>query len=139
MKPNLVLGTGKQDERGCLFYNNSFDASKIKRIYIIENHSIDFVRSWQGHRFEQRWFSSIQGSFKIELIEIDNWQKPNASLPRLKYILQSAALDILHVPAGYVSSIKALEEKSKLLVLANYHFGEIDDEFRYSIDYFKII
>ena len=136
MKPTLISGNCHQDQRGQLFYNNDFDTSSIKRMYVIENHSADFIRAWQGHKIEQRWFSALQGSFKIQLIAIDNWKKPAVSLPRLEYILKSETLDVLHIPAGYVSSIQALEEKSKLVVMADYHLGELKDEFRYSTDYF---
>jgi dTDP-4-dehydrorhamnose 3,5-epimerase-like enzyme len=137
MKPTLISGNCHQDQRGQLFYNNDFDLIKIKRMYVIENHSVDFVRAWQGHTIEQRWFSAVQGRFKIQLIAIDNWEKPDVSLPRLKYILKSETLDILNIPAGYVSSIQALEEKSKLVVMSDYHIGEIKDEFRYPTDYFR--
>jgi dTDP-4-dehydrorhamnose 3,5-epimerase-like enzyme len=136
MKPTLISGNCHQDQRGQLFYNNDFDTSSIKRMYVIENHSVDFIRAWQGHKIEQRWFSAIQGHFKIQLIAIDNWDKPSETLTRLDYILKSATLDILHIPAGYVSSIQALEEKSKLVVMTDYHIGEIRDEFRYPADYF---
>jgi hypothetical protein len=46
-------------------------------------------------------------------------------------------MDILHVPQGYVSSIQALEESSKLLLMSDYLLGEISDEYRYDITYFK--
>jgi dTDP-4-dehydrorhamnose 3,5-epimerase-like enzyme len=137
MKPTLISGNCYQDQRGQLFYNNDFDLTKIKRMYVIENHSVDFVRAWQGHTIEQRWFSAVKGRFKIQLIAIDNWEKPDVSLPRLEYILKSETLDILNIPAGYVSSIQALEEKSKLVVMSDYHIGEIKDEFRYPTDYFR--
>ena len=113
MKPTLISGNCHQDERGELFYNNDFDTSCIKRMYVIENHWVDFVRAWQGHKVEQRWFSAIQGCFKIQLIAIDNWEKPTENPPILEYILKSVALDVLQIPAGYVSSIQAVEEKSK--------------------------
>lgn len=136
MKPTLISGNYHQDQRGQLFYNNDFDASSIKRIYVIENHSVDFIRSWQGHKIEQRWFNAVQGRFKIQLIAIDNWEKPSETQSRLNYILESVTLDVLHIPAGYVSSIQALEEKSKLVVMSDYHLGEINDEYRYPTDYF---
>lgn len=136
MKPNLISGNCHQDERGQLIYNNDFDASSIKRMYIIQNHSADFVRAWQGHKVEQRWFSAVQGRFKIQLIAIDNWDIPSENLPQIEYHLHSEKLDILHIPAGYISSIQALEEKSKLVVMTNYHLGELNDEFRYPTDYF---
>ena len=105
-------------------------------MYVIENHSVDFVRAWQGHKIEQRWFSAVQGRFKIQLISIDNWDMPSENLPRIEYHLHSEKLDILHIPAGYISSIQALEEKSKLVVMSDYHLGEINDEFRYPMNYF---
>lgn len=136
MKPALIIGNCHQDERGQLFYNNDFDLASIKRMYVIENHSVDFIRAWQGHKIEQRWFSAIQGSFKIQLIAIDNWEKPSETLSRLNYILDSATLDVLQIPAGFISSIQALEEKSKLLVMSDYFLGESNDEFRYPANYF---
>ena len=136
MKPTLISGNCHQDQRGQLFFNNDFDTTCIKRMYIIENLSVDFRRAWQGHKIEQRWFSAIQGRFKIQLIAIDNWEKPSEILPRLNYILDSATLDVLHIPAGYVSSIQALEEKSKLLLMSDYQLGESNDEFRYPTNYF---
>jgi hypothetical protein len=59
-------------------------------------------------------------------------------VPKLEYILKSETLDVLQVPAGYVSSIQALEEKSKLVVMSDYHLGDLNDEFRYPTDYFTI-
>ena len=136
MKPTLISGNCHQDQRGKLFYNNNFDASSIKRLYVIENLSVDFVRAWQGHKIEQRWFTAIQGSFKIQLIEIDNWEKPSQANPRFDFVLDSAILDILHIPAGFVSSIQAIKENSKLVVMSDYRLGEIIDEFRYPTNYF---
>lgn len=138
MKPELIHGGCYEDPRGLLFYNNDFDYNKIKRIYFIENSSLNEKRGWQGHRIEQRWYSAIQGSFIIQLILIDKWDKPTLNLPIIEYILHSHTLDILNIPAGYISSIISLEQKSKLLVLADYYFGEINDEFRYPVDYFQI-
>ena len=136
MKPSLISGNTHKDLRGLLFYNNDFDLTNIKRMYVIENSSKNVIRAWQGHAIEQRWFSATQGSFKIQLIAVDNWDKPSLTLPKISYTLHSKTLDILHIPSGYISSIQALEEKSKLVVMADYHLGELNDEFRYSTDYF---
>lgn len=137
MKPSLKKGNYYHDERGSIRFNNEFDASVIKRIYIIENNDINFERAWQGHKIEQRWFSVVQGKFLIKLIEIDNWEQPSKNLQAIDFELNSEYLDILHIPAGYITNIKAIEENSKLLVMADYNFGEINDEYRFRIDYFK--
>lgn len=136
MKPHLISGNQYKDQRGFLFYNNDFDVSSIKRMYIIENASTNFVRAWQGHSVEQRWFSTVEGCFIIKLIEIDNWENPNIYLPEIEFVLRSDSLNVLHIPKGYVTSIQAMEDKSKLLVMADYHLGEIQDEFRYPQNYF---
>ena len=108
----------------------------LKRIYLIENLTTDFVRGWQGHQIEQRWFSAIKGSFKIELIAINDWDRPSKKSERFEFVLNSKKLDVLHIPAGYVSSIQSLIAGSKLLVMADYLMSELEDEYRYEADYF---
>jgi dTDP-4-dehydrorhamnose 3,5-epimerase-like enzyme len=135
--PQIIKGNSHADERGVLQFNNDFNALGVKRIYTIENRDTAFVRGWQGHKIEQRWFSAVQGSFKIVLIAIDDWVKPSTDLVQHHFILDSLKMDILHVPQGYVSSIQALEESSKLLLMSDYLLGEIVDEYRYDINYFK--
>jgi dTDP-4-dehydrorhamnose 3,5-epimerase-like enzyme len=134
----LISGNCHSDQRGFLFYNNNFDVSKVKRIYIVENKDVYFVRGWQGHQIEQRWFSAITGKFKIKLIQVDNWEKPSEKLEVNTFIISSGTLDVIHIPQGYISSIQSLEPDSKLLVMADYLLGEVKDEYRYDIDYFKI-
>ena len=135
--PKLLKGNSHEDSRGTLLYNNDFDARAIKRIYVIENKSTAIVRAWQGHKIEQRWFSAINGSFKIELIAIADWNRPNKKSERFEFVLDSKKLDLLHIPAGYVSSIQSLEESAKLLVMADFALGELEDEYRYEADYFE--
>lgn len=135
MIPKIITGKSNTDIRGTLCYNNDFDASAIKRIYVIENNG-DFIRAWQGHKIEQRWFSAIKGSFNIELIEIDHWDHPSKNLKKLTFAVNAEKLDVLHVPKGYVSGIQSLEEGSKLLVMADHRLNEIRDEFRFPFDFF---
>ena len=134
---HLIEGNIFRDKRGLLKYNNEFDLSEIKRLYIIQNDNKNIIRGWQGHKIEQRWFTSILGIFKINLIQIDNWEKPSQSLIYKSYILDSEKLCVLHVPPGFVSSIQSLTIPSKLLVFADYRLNEINDNYRYDINYFK--
>lgn len=134
--PNYLEGKRYQDERGIITFNNDFDASQIKRIYTIENASTEFIRGWQGHKIEQRWFACMNGSFEISVIEVDDFEKPSKDLTILKYFLTADVLTYLHIPSGCITAIQAKEKESKLLVLADYGLGEIDDEYRFPIDYF---
>ena len=138
MKPSEIKGKVHTDFRGSLYYNNDFDAKEVKRIYFIENKDTEFVRAWQGHKIEQRWFSAVQGSFEIKLIEVDDWITPSKNNTIHSFILKANQLDVLHVPKGYISSIQALELNSKLMLMADYLLGEVKDEFRFDADYFKI-
>jgi len=137
IEPLLIKGDGHSDNRGTLLYNNTFDASFIKRIYTIQNTSITFIRAWQGHQTEQRWFSAVMGSFRIRLIEIDNFENPSHDLKPRTFIVTAETLDVLHIPSGYVSSIQSLEPNSKLIVMSDYLLGEIQDEYRFELNYFK--
>lgn len=134
--PKIIKGNSYTDQRGILNYNNLFNASGIKRIYIIENSSTKIFRGWQGHKIEQRWFCSVQGSFRIKLIEIDDWNSPSKSLVPKEIKLEAKKLDVLHIPQGYISCIQSIENNSKLLVMADYYIDEIKDEYRYDLNYF---
>lgn len=136
MTPKITEGNSHTDSRGTLFFNNNFDATAIKRIYVIENRSTNFVRGWQGHKIEQRWFSAVKGSFKIQLIAVDNWVSPSKDLEIFTFVVDDQKQDVLHIPQGYVSSIQSIEDGSKLLVMANYFLGEIQDEYRFDENYF---
>ena len=98
MIPKIISGNSQTDTRGTLFYNNDFDASQIKRVYVIENATTDIIRAWQGHKIEQRWFSAIKGLFKIRLIKIDNWENPTKNLEMLTVKVNADTLEVLHVP-----------------------------------------
>ncbi len=136
-KPFILKGGQHSDERGQICYNNDFDLSEIKRIYTIENSDTKIMRGWQGHKIEQRWFSAVVGSFKVQLIQVDNWERPSKDCKKFSFLLDSDNLDVLFVPKGYLSSIQSLEVQSKLLVMADYLLGAIKDEYRFEVDYFK--
>ncbi len=136
MKPQLINGGCHSDNRGSIQFNNDFNSIDIKRIYTIENKNTEFIRAWQGHAIEKRWFSAIQGSFEIKLIQIDNRENLDKNAKVYTFILKNENLDVLCVPSGYVSSIQALEENSKLLAMSDYLLGEVKDELRFEPNYF---
>ena len=135
--PKIIKGNSYSDSRGTLIYNNFFDASEIKRMYIIQNSSTEVFRGWQGHKVEKRWFLSLKGEFEINLIEVDNWETPSKDLQSIKYNLGSDKMNVLLVPPGFVSSIRSKVTNSKLLAMSNYGIEEIKDEYKYEKDYFN--
>ena len=138
MKPELIKGGSHSDNRGSIIFNNDFDTTDIKRIYMVENESTNFVRAWQGHAIERRWFSAIKGSFLIKLIKIDNWENPSKNFEVYSTILNDKNFDTLCVPKGYLNSIHSLEENSKLRAMSDYCLGEVKDEYRFDSNYFTL-
>lgn len=136
MKPGIQLGSVHTDARGKLKYNNDFDLSVIKRMYVLEHPSTKTIRGWQGHKIEQRWFVAVSGSFVIKAVKMEPVGK-RRGFDILTFELKSEAVDVMHVPAGYATSIQALEEESKLVVYADYAMGEIEDEHRFELKYFE--
>jgi dTDP-4-dehydrorhamnose 3,5-epimerase-like enzyme len=137
MFPSLICGGIYIDSRGELKFNNSFNMSQVKRFYSITLKEKLNIRRWQGHRVEQRWFTAVSGSFRIQLILVDNWNKPKVELNKINFDLSSEKLDVLHIPGGYLTSIEATSDNSTLLVMSDYSLNEIDDEYRFPEEYFK--
>lgn len=136
MKPTIISGNKHVDERGIISFNNDFNALGIKRIYLMENKDVFFIRGWQGHKIENRWFCATNGKFEVKLIKIDNWELPNQNLKSESFILTAGNMDVLMVPRGYITSIQSLETESKLLLMSDYLLGEVKDEYRFDINYF---
>lgn len=136
-EPSIIKGNSFSDDRGKITFNNEFNAVEVKRIYFIENNNLDFIRGWQGHQIEQRWFICVKGAFEIKVIKIDNWENPSNDLQDIVYQINAVNSDVLHVPKGHITSIQALEEESKLMAMSDYLLGEIKDEYRFDMQYFK--
>lgn len=137
MEPSVIKGGSHTDFRGTLYFINDFDMNLIKRFYSISHLDTQIRRGWRGHRIEQRWFHVTVGSFEIELVSIDNWEQPNKELPILSFVLTAEKTEVLHVPAGYATCIRALQANSKVILFADYGIenAKLDDHL-WPLDYF---
>jgi len=136
--PNLIKGGSHTDQRGVIRFFNDFDMESVKRFYIIEHVDTLTVRGWRAHRIEQRWFQVTQGAFKIKLVKIDNWDAPDKNLPLEELIISEQDNRVLHIPAGFATSLQALKENSKVIVFADYGIENAKlDDYLYSPDYFN--
>src|SRR5690606_21831071 len=134
---NFIKGGIASDQRGSIRFVNEFDMSLVKRFYIISNADTELVRGWRAHKIEQRWFYVLSGSFSLDLLKIDSWEKPSKETPIQKQIMKARDLQVIHVPAGYATAFQALEPDSQLLVFADYGIEHASqDDHTYSLDYF---
>jgi dTDP-4-dehydrorhamnose 3,5-epimerase-like enzyme len=124
----LIQGNSFIDDRGKLDYFNDFNMSPIKRVYFTTHFNLDVVRAWQGHTVESRWFICVSGSFNVKLIKMDNWEAPSNLLPVENYVLNSEKKQVLFIPNGNVNGFRALKTDSKLMIMSNYNFNEIEDD-----------
>jgi len=132
-----IQGGIAKDYRGQIRFVNEFDMSLVKRFYIIKNNDTELVRGWRAHRIEQRWFYVLSGVFELDLVKIDNWECASTDLPIEKRILKAEEQQIVHVPVGYGTAFRALEEGSELLVFADYGIDHAkEDDHTWPVDYF---
>ena len=127
-RPYIIKGRNYTDERGELEFFNEFDMSPIKRVYFTTHCDIEVIRAWQGHTIESRWFRCVNGAFNVKLVEIDNWDNPSDDLKVFEYELTAEKQEILYIQNVYVNGFKALKADSKLLIMSNYGFNEIEND-----------
>lgn len=137
MIPQPVKGGVAKDHRGQIRFVNDFEMSEVKRFYIITNADTSLVRGWRAHRIEQRWFYVIRGSFLLDVVQIDDWERPSGHLPVQRLILNAENQEVVHLPAGFGTAFQALEPDSELLVFADKGIDHAPlDNYTYPSDYF---
>ena len=129
---HFIEGGTFTDERGSLSFVNNFLLDEIKRLYIIEHPETSVVRAWQGHQVEQKWFLVVKGSFKVVLVQPDDWGNPTKELPYSEYLLSTQNFGVLHIPGGFANGFKAVEKNSKMLIFSDFSLEQSkDDEYRF--------
>lgn len=131
----LIKGKNHNDNRGKLTFYNDFDMTPIRRFYITEPVDTDSIRAWQGHKMEQKWFYVLEGSFKIVLVEPDNWDQPSKDLTYKEFAMHANRNEIMNIGAGIATGFQALEPFSKLMIFSDVTLEQsIADDFRFDKD-----
>lgn len=133
MNPKIFKGDCFTDERGIIRYNNCVDFGQIRRFYEIENSSVDYIRGWNGHKVEQRWFMVSFGEIEVNIVSIENIEKNDFTNNVLSYTLNAKSKDILYVPPGYATSIKQKSVGAKIIAMSDYLMGELDDNLKWQL------
>ena len=101
-----------------------FKFDSIIRFYFIKHPSTHFIRAWQGHKFEKKYFYPISGSFVIVWVKIDDFEKPSLDLLPEFHIINSTISELVYIPKGYANGIKALEPNSELMIFSDMEVKE---------------
>lgn len=118
-RPQLIKGGRHVDERGKVFFINDFLMDACCRFYQITHENTMFIRAWQGHRIESKWFYCVNGSFEVQLIKPDNWEKPTQLLESHKFELHQNETEVLFIPPGYLNGFRAQERQSSLIIFSD--------------------
>jgi dTDP-4-dehydrorhamnose 3,5-epimerase len=124
--PQLFKGEIFVDDRGELGFINHLDLSKIKRFYMVQNHTPGFIRAWHGHLKEEKYFLVLSGSALISVVKMlpkrtapngyDLFPRDDSGGYSNTFALNSTIPMVLHIPAGYANGFKLLTPDTKLMI-----------------------
>ncbi len=117
--PKIIEGGFFTDHRGVMRFVNDFRFEDVIRFYFIRHPDTNFVRAWQGHRFEKKWFYPISGSFLVAWVKIDDFADPSPDLVPEYHIISSKKSELISIPKGYANGIKAIEPNSEVMVFSD--------------------
>lgn len=134
---DFIKGGGSRDHRGEICFVNDFDMAPVKRFYVIKNADTEVIRGWRAHKIEQRWFYVLAGAFELAVVQVDDWRNPSKDLAVERYTLRAEDQQVIHVPPGYGTALRAMEAESELLVFADYGIDHASqDDYTWPADYF---
>lgn len=135
-KPEIIKGGSFSDERGSLRFVNDFHFHDVKRFYIIKHPDTSFIRAWQGHQFEKKYFYPVTGSFLVAWVKIDDFRNPSKNLIPEFHIISASSSEIISIPKGYANGLKAMEPNSEILIFSNMSLEEsLDENIRFPADW----
>lgn len=117
----IIEGNMHKDKRGTIRFINDFDLSNVKRMYAIEPKK-EYIRAWQGHYKETKWFFAAKGRFIVKTIDMQTEQI-------CSYELNTKQTEALVIPGGNYNGFKALEDNSILIVYSDFSLedSKMDD------------
>ena len=136
--PVVFQGNKVFDDRGSLGFINGFNVSEFKRFYLIENHSVNFIRAWHGHLKETKAIIMVKGEALVCAVELDNTTNPNKNNEVTRIVLSATSPSVLYIPAGYANGFMTLSTDAKLLVFSSTTVEESQgDDYRFPFDYWN--
>lgn len=100
-EPRLIQGKLFHDDRGYVSFTNEFDFSQlgIKRYYTVRNHSKKYSRRFHGHKNEAKYVTVNNGSAKLVIYKVADWDKGTPIDETVKvYNMSWTQPDVLYIP-----------------------------------------
>lgn len=124
----IIEGSSFQDNRGFIRFINDFDLEKVRRMYLIKP-EMNFIRAWQGHKKEFKWFYVLSGSFQVQTVNMLDLNQ------RRTLTVNSNENKVIQIEPGHYNGFVALNESSELLVFSDQTLeNSKDDDFRLTLE-----
>ena len=122
------------DDRGSVSYINDFNFNGVKRSYMVENHSVGFIRAWHGHNKEGKYVWVVSGSALVQAIPMSSLDiGVNVGLER--HVLSAKTPSVLWIPSGFANGFKTLEKDTKIMFFSTSTLEDsLGDDTRYAYD-----
>jgi dTDP-4-dehydrorhamnose 3,5-epimerase len=129
----ILEGNRYRDYRGEMLFNNNFDLSPVKRMYIIQLKP-NVIRAWQGHNAEHKWLMALSGKIKLNFA----YRPTDKNLNEIEiqsFILSAEKPFVVHLPGAYINGFEGLTDNAVLQVFSNMTVAESEkDGYRISLD-----
>ena len=135
-EPTLIPGGTFSDQRGSLRFVNDFFMKDVVRFYIIRHNNTEFVRAWQAHKKERKYFYVLKDKFVVAYVKLDKFDNPDMSLKPEYTVLSEQESKVLAIPEGYANGLKALEPDAEIMVFSNLAVEESKkDDYRFPAEW----
>jgi dTDP-4-dehydrorhamnose 3,5-epimerase len=134
-----VCGGRSEDERGVVLFVNDLDLRAYRRLYVVANHDVGFVRAWHGHRVEGKAVIVVRGSALVAAVRIDDWDNPSSDLPVERRLLSADSPGAFVIPPGYANGCMTVTDDARVLYLSTTTLDEsLADDIRFPSDTWAI-
>lgn len=131
-KTTIINGGIAIDDRGSLRFVNDFSFSDVKRFYQVENHDINFIRAWHGHRFEGKYVYVAKGTALVGAVNLETEEIS-------KFVLSDKSPKILFIPPNYANGFMNLEKDTIIMFFSTSTLDESKgDDIRFPYDKWNI-
>jgi dTDP-4-dehydrorhamnose 3,5-epimerase len=132
MKYDLLTGGKVVDDRGSVSFVNDFNFSSVKRFYQVQNHTINFIRAWHGHKKEGKYVYVASGSALIGAVNLENDEL-------CRVVLSAGKPQILYIPPNHANGFMNLCENTIIQFFSTSSLDEsLNDDIRFPWDKWNI-
>jgi len=132
VKYNVLSGGKVVDDRGSVSFVNDFSFSTIKRFYQVQNHTVNFIRAWHGHKKEGKYIYVVGGAALIGAVNLVDEQV-------FRVVLSAEKPQILYVPPNHANGFMNLSEGTIIQFFSTSSLDEsLNDDIRFPWDKWNI-